>query len=127
MSERNRAAIHIYALRIKMALLNHRQRLRGEGFVQFNYINVGELESRQSQRLGNREHRAESHFLRLVSGGGEGNIASERLGFPFPRPLPSHHDPPPPAHTRRRRHPPRCRYSREQRAVWAREPHMRWA
>src|SRR5690349_18152614 len=79
MTERNRAAVWVYAIGIEPALFDHAQRLRGEGFVEFDHVNIRKLKPRDFQSLGNRVHRADSHFFRLVARGSEGNVASQRL------------------------------------------------
>ena len=78
MSQRDGATVRIYSPRIKAGFLNYAQCLRGEGFVQLDHVDVGEFKPRELQCLGNRIHRAKSHFLRFVSGGGERDVAGER-------------------------------------------------
>src|SRR6185312_5451755 len=61
MSERNRAAVHIHALEIQPAFANHRERLYGEGFVQFDQSDIVELHAGERESFGNCHHWADAH------------------------------------------------------------------
>src|SRR5208282_6004893 len=60
MPKGDRSTIRIHALEVKPSFLDHRQRLRRKRFVQFDHVNVGELQPRQPQRLGNGKHRSQA-------------------------------------------------------------------
>src|SRR5690242_5947860 len=76
-SEGDRAAVGIDLVRVQATFFDDRQRLRGEGFVEFEDVDVVELESGHLESLRNGEHRAESHLFGLVACGGESDVARE--------------------------------------------------
>src|SRR5581483_7996789 len=49
-----------------------------EGFIQFDYINIGKLKTCHLKRFRNSKNWTESHFFRLVSHSREGDVASQR-------------------------------------------------
>src|SRR3989442_8094173 len=53
MSESNRAAVHIYFLGIELELLHHCECLDGEGFIQLDQIDIGEIPSDFGDQLTN--------------------------------------------------------------------------
>src|SRR5580693_3655199 len=71
MTQGNRTAVGIHALRIEPCFFDYRQGLCGKGLVQFDHVDVGELEPCHLQRFGDCEHRTQSHFFWLVSGRSE--------------------------------------------------------
>src|SRR5262245_43354828 len=62
-AERDRAAVDVQPFEIEVQLLDHRERLRGEGFVEFDQIDLLELQTGRLQRLRNRDDRSDSHFF----------------------------------------------------------------
>ena len=97
MPQRDRAAIDIHAVhRIQAQSLDHGQRLRREGFVQFDQVDLVQRQPRQLERLGDGVHRTDPHLLRQASGIGEGHEARQRLRFPAPARAPPTSPPPPP-------------------------------
>src|SRR5258708_39278233 len=65
MPERNCPPVRIDLLRIQPRFFDHCERLRGEGFVQLDHVDVRELEPCHLQSFRDCEYRAESHFFRL--------------------------------------------------------------
>ena len=59
--------------------LDHRQRLRREGLVQLDEVDLVERQAGQLERLGDRVHRADAHLFRQAPGIGEGHEARQRL------------------------------------------------
>ena len=54
MAQRDRAAVHVDALRIHAGFADHRQRLHGERLVQLDHVDVVQLQARLRQRLRDR-------------------------------------------------------------------------
>src|SRR5207245_7406789 len=79
MAESNGAAIRIDAGWVETGEANYGKRLRGEGLVQLDDIDLLELQGGQAQRLGNREHRTDSHLFRRATSRGERHKSRERL------------------------------------------------
>src|SRR5215471_21630519 len=79
MSKSDRSAIRIYSLRIESTFLDDRERLCREGFVQFDHIDIRELQSGHLESFRNCEDWAESHFFWFVSCGGKRNITRQGL------------------------------------------------
>jgi len=52
MAERNRSSVWIHALGIKTGFFDHRERLRGERLVQFDHIDVRELQAGEFSAFG---------------------------------------------------------------------------
>src|SRR5690348_10267137 len=92
MAEGDGSSIGIDARGIEAGELHHGERLRGEGFVQFNDACLIEFESGELEGFGNGEHRADAHFFRRASGGGEGDESCERLGANGAGAQSGHHD-----------------------------------
>ena len=63
MAQRDCAAIHIHFLDIEAESLDHRQRLCGKSFIQFNHVNLIQCETSELQRFRNREHRPDAHLF----------------------------------------------------------------
>src|SRR5713226_1871349 len=57
-------AIRIYLVWVESGLSDHRQRLCGERFIQFDNGNVFQLQPGKLQRFWNGVHRADAEFLR---------------------------------------------------------------
>jgi len=76
MSQSDRTAVGVYFLWIETGFFDYRQRLRGESFVQFDQRRYRKASAGHLQGFRYCEHRAESHFFGLVSGGGEGNVGA---------------------------------------------------
>src|SRR3546814_7654644 len=55
------------------------EHLHRKGFVQFPEPDVIDAEAETLEQLGNREHRADPHFIRFSASGGHADVASERL------------------------------------------------
>src|ERR1700730_7090374 len=91
MPQSDRSPIRIHALRIKPSFPDHRQRLRRKRLVQFDHVDIRELQPRQFQRLRDGKHRTQSHFFWLVSGGGERDVARQRNNSQSLRSLGRHH------------------------------------
>ena len=75
MAERNRATVRIYA-RIVVGdakLTQHRQTLRGEGFVQLDHIHLVQRQASQFQYLVHGGYRADAHHTRCHACGGHGD------------------------------------------------------
>src|SRR6266404_4595476 len=87
MPQSNRTPVGIHALKIEPSFFDYRQRLRREGLVQLDHINVRKLQSSQLQRLRDGKHRPEAHLFGLVSSGGERNVARQRSDAQSLRPL----------------------------------------
>src|SRR5580704_19123005 len=79
MAERDGAAIDVDARRVKTSEFDYAERLRGEGFVQLDDVNLIERETGNFQRLGNCIDGADTHFLRRAAGGGESEKSRERF------------------------------------------------
>ena len=68
MAERDRAAVHVQPLRIDRQLLQAREHLRRERFVQLDEIDLIERQSRELQHLPDRRDRTDAEQLRLDAG-----------------------------------------------------------
>ena len=75
MAERDRAPVRVDVRRVvgDAVVAQHRQRLRGERFVQLDHIDVGELDAALCEHPSHRRRRAEAHDARRdpCGGGGE--------------------------------------------------------
>src|SRR3989454_7049343 len=80
MAEGHGAAIDVDALRVESRDFDDGKSLRREGFIQFNHVNLLELQSRELKSFGNGEGRANAEFFGKDAGGGEGHEASQRPG-----------------------------------------------
>ena len=70
MAERNRAAMRIDEICIFLdaELAQHRNALRSESFVEFDQIDITDLETETFQQLAHRRHRADAHNTRSNTG-----------------------------------------------------------
>src|SRR3546814_20434986 len=59
------------------------EHLHRKGFVQFPEPDVIDAEAEPLEQLGNREHRADPHFIRFSASGSHADVASERLKAPL--------------------------------------------
>src|SRR5437870_9021163 len=71
MAKRDRATIHVDALLVHSELAHHRQRLGAERFVQFDEIDLLELQASEPERLRDSGHRPHAHDLGRYSADGE--------------------------------------------------------
>src|SRR5439155_17374788 len=65
MPDRDRAAVHVYALRIELKLANDDEALRREGLVQLDEIDVARIDARPLEQLPHRRNRPNPHDLRI--------------------------------------------------------------
>ncbi len=79
MAERDRASVDVEFLVVEMQLAVAGQDLRGEGFVEFDQIEVGELEAVLLLEPVDGGHGADAHDARVDSGRGCGEDSGERL------------------------------------------------
>src|SRR5919198_4273745 len=61
MAERNGAAVRVHPGRVKPQLADTGERLRGEGFVELDHVEVTHVEARALQRLARGGDGAEAH------------------------------------------------------------------
>ena len=78
-AERDRAAHRIHLRRVEADAVDHRQRLRGEGFVQLDPADVGEVQAGIAERRGNRLDRPDAHDLGRHAARREADEARQRL------------------------------------------------
>ena len=80
MAERDRAAVGVHARIVvgEAELAEHREALRGEGLVQFDHVEVGDLEAEALQQLLGRGRRADAHDPRRHAGDGGAEDAGAR-------------------------------------------------
>src|SRR5580704_6740029 len=78
MTERNSAAMRVDVLGIvgDAELAQHRKTLRGESLVQFDQIEIADLQSKLVHQLAGRRHRADAHDPRRHRGGRHAEDAS---------------------------------------------------
>src|SRR4029077_5275176 len=79
MAESDGAAIDVNSRGIQGRKANHGKRLRGEGLVQFDYVDLLEFQAGQAQRLGNGKHGANAHLFRRAAGSRKGDESRQRL------------------------------------------------
>src|SRR5215212_7155959 len=86
------AAVDVDAFGVEAQRLDDGERLCGEGFVQFDDINVFELEAGDLQDLRDGVDGADAHLLGRAAGRGVGDEARQRLQVQLPRALVRHDD-----------------------------------
>src|SRR5688500_13367086 len=91
MAEGDCAAVDVYTLNVETGLPDHRQSLYGERFVEFDDVDVGELQPCQCERLGNRHSRTDAHDLRWHSTRCKADKSRLRLESELPRSSLRHH------------------------------------
>ena len=79
MAERDGAAVDVQLLARNRLVLQHREHLRRERFVQFDEIEVRHRQSRALKQLAHRRHRADAHDARIDAGRRPADDARERL------------------------------------------------
>src|SRR2546430_649365 len=79
MAKSDSPAVGIHARSVKLRLLDHGQRLRGKGFVEFDDSHVVQRKARELQRFGNGLHRADAEFLRQNASRGVRDETRERF------------------------------------------------
>ena len=67
MADGNRAAIDVVLVVIDLQPITAVQALRGERFVEFPQIDVGNPQPLGLEQFRHREHRADAHFVRLAT------------------------------------------------------------
>ena len=87
MAERNRAAVHVHALRIETELADDLKALRGERLVQFDQVEIADLEARARENLPHGRDRADAHDPRIDARDRARDEAAERLGAQLLRAL----------------------------------------
>ena len=92
MAERDRSAVHVHFVRIQFEHLDYRQRLRGEGFVQFDDRDVVERQAGEPQSFRNRIYRTNAHLFRRASGSCISDKSRDGLRPKFFGFLFGHHD-----------------------------------
>ncbi len=85
MAERDGAAVDVEAIRIERDLLEAREHLGGERFVELHEIDLVERQARELERLANRRHRTDAEPLRLDAGRRERDEPPKRGETAFPR------------------------------------------
>ena len=85
MAERDGAAIDVDARRVQVESADDGQDLRGEGFIQFDEVDVVESEAGELERFGDGGDGADAHLFRQATGDGVGDEAGERLNAEFAR------------------------------------------
>ena len=79
MAESNRAAIHVERIAIKVKLAIAGQYLRGESFVEFDQVEVGQLQTVFLFHLAQGGDRTDAHDARVDAGRGHRENARQRL------------------------------------------------
>src|SRR5450631_1765452 len=79
MADGDRAAIDVVLLGIDAELVARIQALAGEGFVELPEVDIADLEAVALQQFWHREHRPDTHFVRLATGRRPGDKAPQRL------------------------------------------------
>ena len=79
MAECDGAAVDVEFLAVEMQLAIAGQDLGGEGFVEFDQIEVGEFEAVFLFHLADGGHGADAHDARIDSGGSRGENSRQRL------------------------------------------------
>ena len=84
MAKSNRAAIHIEGIAIKVKLTIAGQYLRGESFVEFDQVEVGQLQIVLLRHLAQGGDRTDAHDARVDAGRCRGQNAGQRLKVVLP-------------------------------------------
>src|SRR5262245_9480725 len=79
MAKRDRASVHVHALRVEAELADDLKALRREGFVQFDEVEVGGLDTGAGQNLSHRGDGPDAHNAWIDPGDRARDEATERL------------------------------------------------
>ena len=79
MADGNRTAVDVVLFVVDFQAVAGIQALRSKGFVQLPQVDVGNAQAFGLEQLGHREHRANTHFIRLTASGNKTTEEGQRL------------------------------------------------